>query len=397
MTNGRRSRAAGRGTNAISAAAQPALERLERAWLARLQPFPELAPLVTGQALREEPRHRWLTYRQGFAPELVRAFLRETDAIRRELGDGPVLDPFCGVGTAPLECARNGVAAIGVEGMPWLAFLAAQKAALSVPRYPDLSGCLTPADVARRVVEPIHRAALLYAVARQHSATGVRLVDAPELAEQLRDILHVMRADCATPLSAEMCVKAGDARRLTGIPNASVAAVLTSPPYFSRHEYLGNTRPIAEVFALWDDASTLPTADATQIRAQRRGGRGAHVRAALPEVVEEAGRLLRQCGATRLAAALRSYFDDLRQALGELARVLKPGGVGWLIVGGARVRSVLIASDLALAVIAEGVGLIVDEVRVTREVSPDAPVSGRLAGVNPRESIIVFRRPSALA
>ncbi len=377
----------------ISAATQPALERLERAWLARLQPFPELSPLVTGRSLRAEPRHRWLSYRQGFAPELVRLFLAETEPRRRRLPMTAVLDPFCGVGTVPLECSLRGVEAVGIEALPWLAFAAEQKLALSVPRFPDLTGCSSAIEAARRLVEPVHRAALLFAIARRHSAAGDPLAAALDLGAQLRDVLPEMRADLAVRPTATVRIEAGDSRRLVHVPDASIAAVLTSPPYYSRHDYLRSTRPLAEVFEVWFGAAAVGRAESGQVRAHRRFGRRGDATAETPGTVAEACRLLQDRGAGRVAGVVRAYFDDLRRSLAEVARVLAPGGVGWLVVGGARVRGVVLASDLVLAELAETLGLVVEEVRVTREVGHEGRATGRLTGVMPRESIVVLHKP----
>ena len=56
-----------------------ARESIERRWFRRQKRDPQLADLVTATALREEPFHRWLSYKQAFAPALVRMFLDEID------------------------------------------------------------------------------------------------------------------------------------------------------------------------------------------------------------------------------------------------------------------------------------------------------------------------------
>ena len=66
--------------------------------------------LVSYQANKAAPGLRWLKYKEGFSSELVREALGAAD--------GLVLDPFAGVGTAPLVAAGSGRSAIGFEIMP---------------------------------------------------------------------------------------------------------------------------------------------------------------------------------------------------------------------------------------------------------------------------------------
>ena len=53
---------------------------------------------VSYQGNREKPGFRWMKYKEGFSADLVEALL---DEVR----PGSVLDPFAGVGTAPIVAA----------------------------------------------------------------------------------------------------------------------------------------------------------------------------------------------------------------------------------------------------------------------------------------------------
>jgi site-specific DNA-methyltransferase (cytosine-N4-specific) len=69
-------------------------------------------------------------YKGKFNPQVVRAILN----ILKIDSDGLVLDPFCGSGTALLECAHAGIEAVGIDINPLAIFLANTKlAALRVP------------------------------------------------------------------------------------------------------------------------------------------------------------------------------------------------------------------------------------------------------------------------
>ncbi len=66
--------------------------------------------LVSYQANKAQPGLRWLRYKEGFSAQLVREALREAD--------GPVLDPFAGIGTTALVAAGAGRQATAIELMP---------------------------------------------------------------------------------------------------------------------------------------------------------------------------------------------------------------------------------------------------------------------------------------
>ena len=66
--------------------------------------------LVSYQGNKTAPGLRWFKYKEGFSAELVR------DALRG--ADGPVLDPFAGIGTTALLAAGSCRPATGVEIMP---------------------------------------------------------------------------------------------------------------------------------------------------------------------------------------------------------------------------------------------------------------------------------------
>ena len=66
--------------------------------------------LVSYQANKWQPGLRWVRYKEGFSAELVRDALREAD--------GPVLDPFAGIGTTALVASGEGRQATAIEIMP---------------------------------------------------------------------------------------------------------------------------------------------------------------------------------------------------------------------------------------------------------------------------------------
>ena len=89
-----------------------ARRELERRFEGRLTANPNLTrKAVSYQGNRRAPGLRWMKYKEGFSQALVERFLDE-------FSPTAVLDPFAGIGTAPLSAAGRGLRATGVEIMP---------------------------------------------------------------------------------------------------------------------------------------------------------------------------------------------------------------------------------------------------------------------------------------
>jgi hypothetical protein len=365
-------------------------EALELRWRERRVAHDDLAPLVTGQQLRDEPFHRWLPYKQAFAPELVRRFLAEAGpAVAPER---PVLDPFSGAGTLAIECARRDVPARGVEALDVLAFLARARSARSVPPLPELPDDDRWESYVEQLTNPVHQAALIFAEAQRHTASGHLNRQAAPLQDVLIEIVDRMRTDVATPLPRPVEVTLGDARLLDGVDDATIAGILTSPPYLSRYDYTRTTAPLERVYRSWTAQPGSEDPRARQVRAHPRAVRRARAERLTP-AAQEAVDDLRARRQGKLAGIVHSYFEDMTAALRACRRVLAPGAPCWLVIGGARLKEAYVPSDTILAEVAEGLGLAVEEIRVARALTADGRRFGLLGAVAPRESIVVLHRP----
>jgi len=80
-----------------------------------------LQELVTFVPNKEEPIHNWFYYKEGYAKKFVEWAIVEFGV------EGPVLGPFCGVGTPLLACKQMGLKAIGFDVSPLAAFVAEAK------------------------------------------------------------------------------------------------------------------------------------------------------------------------------------------------------------------------------------------------------------------------------
>jgi hypothetical protein len=457
-----------------------ARESLERRWQDRCTEDVRLAALVTSDAARYEPYHRWFHFRQGFAPELVRRFLddiglpqqhgrRARGAVRippihgrrdaspggtnpkskgilqpllthapgiatermgradvpveggpglkscqdrdsgerfDEFGSGnnvgsprqiseehpPVLDPFSGSGTTVMECARRGVSAVGIEAEESLAFVVNSAFAEEFPPLPDMADVRSWKTAAAILTDPLHRTALLCAVARLHSAAGRPNRGAPPFADAFAESVQRIREDLKAPLPVLNRVYAGDARNMSMIGSESIRAILTSPPYLSRYDYSRMLRPLDELYRAW---FPLPADDGLgrQLPAAAVRGRRLHESGCenpLPEAVVEAAHALEVTGHSRVAALVRRYFLDMFDVLRECGRVLNPGGTCRVVIGGARLHDVYIPTDLILAELAESIAFQVESLVVARRLIPSGRKLGRIHNVSPREAVLTL-------
>ncbi len=380
----------GRKAEQIAATREPtaAREDLERRWRERLVEEPRLATTVTAGAAQREPFHRWIRYRQGFAPALVRVFLRESGATRSR--KTVILDPFSGAGTTAVECARNSIRAVALDAVPALAFLTAMKWVREFPSLPSLGDFNHWAQVADQLVAPIHRAALMLAVARQHTAGGQLHHGGAPLGKLLGDVAAMIREDQSQPLSVAGLALPGDARKMDMIDDASIAGILTSPPYLSRYDYREATAPYEELYRHWygprlpEHGGQLQASSSTTSR---------HRRAEVSHAaIQEACECLIRSGHAPTARVIGAYAADMQTVLAELHRVLRIGSPCWMVVGGARLKDVYVPADLIIAELAEGTGFVVELVRVARELIPARRKFGRIGHISPRESVLVMRR-----
>jgi len=366
-----------------------AREYLETRWRERMTYEPKLVALVTAGGAQREPYHRWMRYKQGFSPELVRTFLREADRPSRS---DPILDPFCGGGTVVTECARRGISAWGIDALESLVFLANARAYRDVPPLPDSAKCGTWQEVAEGFKLDVHRVALMLAVGQQHTTAGRPNKNAEPLQAVLGRIVRHMREDMTNPLPCWNPVKCGDARNLTTIAAGSVGAILTSPPYLSRHDYTRLAAPYELVYRYLHPA---PVSDphAGQLPAHARAATATDERDVPPPAVAEACQSLVAQGDQKLAIVVRAYFLGLGRVLEEWSQVLRPGSPSWVVIGGARLKDVYIPSDTIFADLAEARGFDVDCIRVARDLIDSRRKFGRIGHVAPRESIVILKTP----
>lgn len=168
---------------------------------------------------------------------------------------------------------------------------------------------------------------------------------------------------------------AGDARALP-LADESVDLIVTSPPYANAIDYMR-----AHKFSLVWLGREVP--DLTASRRRYIGAEAASETGA--DVTSRAAALTLELVASHdrgRARVLSRYFAEMRQALAEMLRVLRPDRAAVVVVGASSVRGVTVPTPFVLAELAESVGFRVVSLR-DRPIDRDRrllPVSRRTNG-----------------
>ena len=147
-------------------------------------------------------------------------------------------------------------------------------------------------------------------------------------------------------------VGSGDARRLDGVGNGSVDAVITSPPYLNAIDYLRGHR-LALVW-LGHGLKQLRHIRASSIGAERAPNdpRTCTLFSRIREAMGDLEEL-----PNRYRLMIERYAEDLYRMISEIARVLRPGGTATLVVGNSCLKGTFIENAAGVTEAARMVGL----------------------------------------
>jgi len=242
------------------------IKLVEKLWLGKLAtPLPD----------RHRPVYNWFPMKEAFSRDLV-FLLAETWGLK--VGD-LVLDPFCGVGTTPLACKELGLNCVGYDVHPALLFASRVKLRdYDLDRLRESVKILLKSEFERREIDAPGFVARVFSrsvleeivSARQRiheiddeairefmllgltvaamrcswahkdgAAIKVMKRPAPPLRKELGSQLRRMCNDIERFKSkdASVRVERGDARELS-LDDGSVDAIITSPPYLGKREYV---------------------------------------------------------------------------------------------------------------------------------------------------------------
>jgi len=205
-----------------------------------------------------------------------------------------------------------------------------------------------------------------------------------------RSIKAVRKRLVDAPPPGGTAVGLGDARSLNGIEDASIDAVLTSPPYLNAIDYMRGHR--LSLVWLGHRLGDLRTIRSTSIGAERAPDKpdDAEVHGAMRASMGEIDLLPRNFG-----AMIDRYVQDIRRMVDEIARVLKAGAKATFVMGNSCLRGVFVRNSEAVATAARfaGLCLVSEDVRPLPVQSRYLPMTSAPLGKRMRtETILTFSR-----
>jgi len=312
----------------------------------RRQTFFDVNQFKTGYAT-----HGLFPYRGKFHPQLIKAIL---NIIRVEKGE-TVFDPMSGSGTLCVEAALNGIHSIGIDISPFCSLMTRAKTqALKVDaesleialrrKMEEMGNIREQSDFGtlfdrksqskkifpetdgngkyNEIVLLCYLDAVGYA-ARRVNKTGKQLF--PVIVERYLAAIRqfqIVRKELGLELG-QVDVRTGDARKLE-IPDNSVDAIVTSPPYSFAIDYAENDRPQLEYLGYNTDELKM--------------------------------RMIGLVGGKSISSRVKEYFKDMRTIFGEMSRVLKPGRCCVVVIGSNEIQTGGIRHEIEFARFGEEVG-----------------------------------------
>lgn len=191
------------------------------------------------------------------------------------------------------------------------------------------------------------------------------------------------------PVSQSAKIAEGDARNLSVIKDASIDAVVTSPPYLNAIDYMRGHR----LSLVWLGHRV------SHLRGIRSGSIGSEraLRNAVADVNREAVRNAMNIAslATEFDGMVNRYIADILRVMSEVARVLKAGGKAVMVVGDSCLREVFVRNSSAVQSAGEiaGLKLIGREERELPTSSRYLPLTSESLGRRMRrEAVLTFAK-----
>lgn len=340
----------------------------------------KLATFVPNKKL---PVYNWFYYKEGFARDLVFKLIKMFDLQSGQT----VLEPFCGVGTTPLACKEFGLNCQAFD-VSTVALFAAKvktqkykieelqkaskkllnekfqrmklgelpkfiKKAFSIHALEDIvffKNRINKLFSENQKLRDFFWLALIqtstkctYAEKSGGSIRYNKKRHLPPFRKLFKQVINKMIKEYLSfsekSKQSKIVIQKGDARKIL-LPDNSIDAIITSPPYLNKIEY---TNVYAIEQTLFFDEPSKPA-----------------VRSFIGENFNETEDVFE--GKYKLNGNAKAYFKDMNLVLQELFRVLKPKGKIALIVGQGCMPERVVKSDELLAELAEKLGFKVKEI-----------------------------------
>ncbi|MBV8685337.1 MAG: hypothetical protein JOZ90_14585 [Alphaproteobacteria bacterium] len=303
---------------------------------------------------------------------------------------GLVVDPWNGSGTTAAACARLGFSFQGYDINPVMVHLGRARVASSVDfeEAREMIDCVAEiiagvpsltvaaAGQAFREIPVTNEAAHSIAIAALFPLArnllgeektknpswfraGISLRDAPLDEMVFLDRWRSLLSDVAQwrstrddPDGSVISVERGDSRKSLGRKDA-FDGLLSSPPYLTRLDYVHATLPEFLLLAEFDSVPDMQRLRRSMLGSPLTSGRPKENVERLPEDIKRLLQAIQnhtsKASASYYLRFFSTYFVDLQASMRNIAKVLKVGGRGCLVVQSSHYKEIEI--DLAKAVI----------------------------------------------
>ncbi|GII21260.1 site-specific DNA-methyltransferase [Planosporangium mesophilum] len=373
---------------------------------------------ITFEGGLDSPFHRWFRLTPSYSPHLVGHWLDE----HPQFDSGRLLEPFSGAGTTCIVATRRGLDSVGFEINPFLAFVSrtstrwdvsvdelrvALAAVLSSTADLLSSGPLDVEEFAAElgtVIPPIHnvyrwwrpdvlrqllalrqsigkhggdvadhlRLALAEIVYSTANITLGRLqlffVDRSshdiEVIRPFKEVVARMIEDLERHIPSRVGraqIINSDSRGLEEVPDGSIGAVFTSPPYPNRYSYVWNTRP--HLYLLEFISTPREAGDLDTVTIAGTWGRATSV--LQKGVVEPTENVARAMGrvyedlheqSLLMGNYVTKFFNDMDIHLAAVGRKVMSGAPIGYVVGNTETKGIMVETHDILASLFEANG-----------------------------------------
>ena len=185
----------------------------------------------------------------------------------------------------------------------------------------------------------------------------------------------------------------GDSKNLN-LSRSTIDAVITSPPYLNRNNYIAQQKGELSLLGFIRDASSY--------KQLVRSTLISHVEGTLPMTAEsnfpEVNKIIKNIALTegnnpKIPYMISGYFADMDEIFREMWRVCKSGAKLAFVVANARWGGVVIPVDHLLMQQIENIGFVPERILVTRYKGNSPQQMRRFGRIPVRESIVVFSKP----
>jgi DNA modification methylase len=402
----------------------------------------DLHLLVTDQCNKILPRYGWYNYKHSFSRDLVFGLLNDFGFNKQNCKEHVIFDPFCGAGTTLLASKEYGIKSIGMDIMPFSVFISTAKtynydfnvllktwSSFSSPHVLNMN--LIDFKDKKAILQRYYDEKILDIVLKLYAwidlqQTQVRLFFLTALFSILEDISNVKKdggflrfcektvtsdmvlesfENCVIQqlediqqerilqLSPEVTLIQGDARAID-IPNDSISAIITSPPYPNRHDY---TRIYYAELALgfYNNNEDIKRLRYDTLRShvearKKKSSEGYSTPSGLNSLIADIKN--KPMPNKSVIPMLEGYFEDMHIVFIELKRILKQDGYFALVVCDVRYSGVIIPVVSLLQELAANVGFKFVKKIVARHKHNSAQQMKEYGKKPIEESIIIWQK-----